>query len=133
MTDDFGLSDEQRELILKILYTAQKSIEQVAVFGSRAQGKHRPNSDLDLVLYGSADEVVCDRLWTLFHESLLPFAVDVVSYSTITYAPLRTHIDAVARPLFIHTEQGLVVYDKSTMRLSHPLRLPCRNCSLLEE
>ncbi len=93
----------------------------MAVFGSRAQGKHRVNSDLDIVLYGSVDEAVCDRLWTLFHESRLPFAVDVASYSTITYAPLRAHIDAVARPLFVHTEHdGVVLYDEQCHEVLSP-------------
>jgi predicted nucleotidyltransferase len=89
MTDNSGLTDEQRALIQEILLTAQEHIERVAVFGSRAQGRHRPNSDLDLVIYGSADETVCDRLWTLFHESWLPFVVDVKSYRTVNYIPLR--------------------------------------------
>ncbi|MCI5125346.1 MAG: nucleotidyltransferase domain-containing protein [Candidatus Electrothrix sp. AR5] len=117
MSDDFGLNDEQRALILEILLTAQDYIEQVAVFGSRAQGRHRQNSDVDLVIYGSADEAVCDRLWTLFHESRLPFAVDVTSYNTITYAPLRAHIDAVARPLFVRTEHGTISFDESRKEL----------------
>ena len=108
MTDDFGLSNEQRTLIREILTTAQEHIERVAVFGSRAQGRHRQNSDLDLVIYGPADEAICDRLWTLFHESCLPFSVDIVNYSTIIYPLLRAHIDAVARPLFVRTEHGVL-------------------------
>ena len=120
MSDDFGLNDEQRALILEILSTAQDSIEQVAVFGSRTQGRHRQNSDLDLVLYGSVDEAVCDRLWTLFHESRLPFAVDVISYDVTTYVPLRAHIDAVARPLFVHTEHGLIPVEENFKELGLP-------------
>ncbi|MCI5217784.1 MAG: nucleotidyltransferase domain-containing protein [Candidatus Electrothrix sp. LOE2] len=117
MKDDFGLNNKQRKLIREILLTAQDSIERVAVFGSRAQGRHRANSDVDLVIYGSADETVRDRLWTLFHESRLPFAVDVISYSTITYAPLRAHIDAVARPLFVRAEHGLISFHESLKEL----------------
>ncbi len=116
MNDDFGLNDEQQALIREILLTAQDRIERVAVFGSRAQGRHHPNSDLDLVIYGSADNAICDRLWTLFHESRLPFAVDIASYSTITYAPLREHIDAVARPLLISTEHGLIPFEERAFR-----------------
>lgn len=86
-------------------------IDRVAVFGSRATGRYRPNSDLDLVLYGSADAADCDRLWTLFQESSLPFSVDVVSYAAIDSPPLRAHIDAVARPLFVRTENGLAPVD----------------------
>ncbi len=107
MSEIFGLNDAQRVLVQEILLTAQDHIEQVAVFGSRAQGKQRQNSDLDIVLYGSADEAVCDRLWTLFHESSLSCAVDVTIYAAIKHPPLRAHIDAVARLWFVRTEQGL--------------------------
>lgn len=107
MSNDFGLNNEQRVLVREILRTAQDRIGQVAVFGSRAQGRQRQNSDLDLVLYGTADEAVCDRLCTLFQESCLPFSVDVKSYTTISYPPLLAHIDRAARLWLVHTSQGL--------------------------
>ena len=113
MSDPFGLTADHRDLLRDILATAGDRIDRVAVFGSRATGRYRPNSDLDLVLYGSADQAVCDRLWTLFQESPLPFSVDVVSYAAIDSPPLRTHIDAVARPLFIRTDSGLEAFDSA--------------------
>ena len=111
MSDPFGLTADHRDLLRDILATAGDRIDRVAVFGSRATGRYRPNSDLDLVLYGSADQAACDRLWTLFQESPLPFSVDVVSYAAIDSPPLRTHIDAVARPLFVRTDTGLAPVD----------------------
>ena len=54
MSDAFGLNKAQRALVREILLTAKDRIEQVAVFGSRAQGRQRHNSDLDLVLYVSS-------------------------------------------------------------------------------
>ncbi|WP_417913117.1 nucleotidyltransferase family protein [Candidatus Electronema sp. TJ] len=107
MSDAFGMTAAQQALVREILLTAQDRIEQVAVFGSRAQGTQRQNSDLDLALYGNADEAVCDRLWTLFQESSLPFSVDVTSYAAIKHPLLRAHIDAAARPWLAHTSQGL--------------------------
>lgn len=107
MSDAFGMNAAQQALVREILLTAQDRIEQVMVFGSRAQGKHRQNSDLDIVLYGNADEAVCDRLWTLFQESCLPFSVDVTSYAAIKHPLLRAHIDAVAQSWLVRTEQGL--------------------------
>ena len=112
MSDPFGLTADHRDLLRDILATSGDRIDRVAVFGSRATGRYRPNSDLDLVLYGSADAAVCDRLWTLFQESPLPFSVDVVSYAAIDSPPLRAHIDAVARPLFVRTVSGLAPVDE---------------------
>ena len=94
MSARFGLSAGELTRLRTILETALDRIERVAVFGSRAEGRHRPHSDLDLVLYGTADEAVCDRLWTLFQDSPLPFSVDVKHYDGIAYPPLRAHIDA---------------------------------------
>ena len=113
MSDPFGLTADHRDLLRDILATAGDRIDRVAVFGSRATGRYRLNSDLDLVLCGSADAAVCDRLWTLFQESPLPFSVDVVSYAAIDSPPLRAHIDAVARPLFVRTDSGLEAFDSA--------------------
>ena len=108
MNNDFGLTATQRETLREILNTLGGRIERVAVFGSRAVGRQRPNSDLDLVLYGCADEAVCDRLRTLLQDSPLPFSVDVQSYAAIRHLPLKAHIDSVALPLFEQTDHGLV-------------------------
>ena len=80
MKKEFGLSISEMKILRKILNEVKSRIEQVAVFGSRATGRHKPNSDLDLVIYGSADESDYDRLWTLFQESSLPFSVDINFY-----------------------------------------------------
>lgn len=113
MSDQFGLSATEKEKLCEILNTAAERIERVAVFGSRATGRYRPHSDLDLVLYGSADETICDRLWTLLQESNLPFSVDIVSYAAITNPALRAHIDSVARPLYKRTGAGLRTLDEN--------------------
>ncbi len=96
-----GLSDQQLQVITDILTIAAPSIEQVKVFGSRSTGRFRPHSDLDLVIYGSIDDSLCERLWTLFGDSNLPFGVDVKNYRNIDHQPLKDHIDAVARPLLV--------------------------------
>lgn len=112
MKEMFGLSAAQQDVLREILNAEGKGVERVAVFGSRATGRQRPNSDLDLVLYGDIDEAVCARLWTLFQESSLPFSVDVKSYAAINHPPLRTHIDAVSRPLFVRSGTGFTTVDE---------------------
>lgn len=85
-----GLSHGQTETLRRILARHADSIERVDIFGSRAQGTHRPNSDLDLVIHGSLTESQIDRIWTLFQESNQPFSVDVKSYPLTRYAPLES-------------------------------------------
>ena len=57
---------------------------EVRVFGSRATGKARPYSDLDLAIVGSGtlDLSALGRLLTEFEESDLPFTVDVVDWNS---------------------------------------------------
>ena len=97
---DHGLSSRQLATVRRILQPWAHRITAVDVFGSRATGAWRPNSDLDLLLHGDLDDREIDRLWTLFHESNLPFAVDVTSYDLTTHEPLREHMDRVRRSLF---------------------------------
>ena len=100
-----GLSDRQLAVLRRILSTYAEEIASVELFGSRATGAYRPNSDIDLVLRGSIKEKQIDRLWTMFHESNLPVSVDVKSYELTTYAPLKAHMDKVCKTLF--TQQDL--------------------------
>ena len=101
---DHGLSKRHLETIKRILAPYSSRITRVALFGSRATGNYRSNSDVDLVLYGDLEEEWVDRLWTLFSESSLPFSVDVKSYELIEYRPLKEHIDRVGKLLFTQGE-----------------------------
>ncbi len=100
-----GLSDRQLTVLKQILSLFADEITSVDLFGSRATGDYRPNSDVDLVLRGGIEEKQIDRLCTLFQESNLPFSVDVKSYELTTYPPLRAHMDKVCKTLF--TQQDL--------------------------
>ena len=97
---DHGLSQRQVETVRDILSTYADHITRVDIFGSRAMGKHRPNSDIDLVLHGDIPEKYIDRLWTLFHESNLPVSVDVKGYNQIAHSALAEHVDKVRECLF---------------------------------
>lgn len=101
---DHGIPARDLETIRTVLATCREDITRVDLFGSRANGRHRPNSDIDLVLHGDVSRASIARLWTLFHESLLPVSVDVVSYEAVRDRPLGRHIDAVRRPLFAAAE-----------------------------
>jgi predicted nucleotidyltransferase len=99
-----GLSPETLERIRCILQPFAASIERVGLFGSRATGRMRPQSDIDLVIFGPIDQTAIDRLWTLFSESSLEYSVDIVGYDLIVYEPLKHHIDSVEQTLFNHAD-----------------------------
>ena len=104
MTFDHGLSWRQLACLHSILSPFAAGIERVVVFGSRASGKYRPDSDIDLALYGSVEEKTVDRLHTLFMDSPLPLKVTIQAYAHIAYPPLRRHIDAEGKTLFSREE-----------------------------
>lgn len=110
MKIDHGLSARQLEAIRQILAPFACAIEKVDLFGSRATGSYRPNSDIDLVIHGSLSEKEVDRLVTLFKESSLPFTVDVKSYELTSYAPLKMHMDKVACTLFTKNDLGKILF-----------------------
>ena len=97
--DSHGLSLPELSLIKNILHT-NADITRVGVFGSRANGKYKDYSDIDLVLYGDLDERAISRINTLFDESSIGLSVDVKGYSTIEYPPLKRHIDESVKILF---------------------------------
>lgn len=97
---DHGLSENQLRIIKDVLVRNAFGVDKVSLYGSRATGKHRSNSDIDLVLYGDLDEALGDRLFTLFSESFLPYKVDLVIYRHVSNPSLKRHIDRQSRILF---------------------------------
>jgi predicted nucleotidyltransferase len=95
-----GLSIKDRDCLRSVLAEFADKIDQVALFGSRATGLARANSDIDLVVYGRLTEGDVDRLWTLFDESSISVSVDIVAYDDRLYPPLRQHIDRTSKVLF---------------------------------
>jgi len=95
-----GLTDAQLDVIKHILRPFAAKMDRVGLFGSRATGNYRENSDIDLVIYGTLSQEDTDRLWTLFDDSNLSIKVDVHTYQLIAYAPLKDHVDEEMIVLF---------------------------------
>jgi uncharacterized protein len=102
-----GLTEQQLGIIAETLRPFADKITTVGLFGSRATGTYRENSDIDLVLYGMVTEKDIDRLCTLFDDSALPMSVDVVAFDLIDYPPLKLHVATVMQPLLVKTAAGL--------------------------
>ena len=98
------LSARDRDIVRRVLAPFAERIERVAVFGSRANGKARPASDIDLALWGDLDDATVARLWSLFDRSSLAVTVDVLAYSEALSPAIRHHIDVAAKTLFSRTD-----------------------------
>ncbi len=94
------LTASERETLANVLAPFADRIERVGVFGSRATGRARPNSDIDLVIYGDIDAELENRLWTLFEDSNLAVTVDLAAYPLILHPGLKAHIDATVATVF---------------------------------
>lgn len=83
------LSDSELAIVRAILKTHLPGRE-VRVFGSRATGRAKPHSDLDLVVMG--DDALTDTTYAAlvcdFEESDLPFRVDLLAWRD---APASLH------------------------------------------
>lgn len=98
-TRTLHLTDVQRATLRRVL-DATIPGARVAVFGSRATGRTRPFSDVDLLILKPSPLPWAHRLALLdaLEASDLPFRVDVVEATTVPDA-IRERILAEAVPL----------------------------------
>ena len=86
---------------MKAVFSNLNAIEEVIVFGSRALGTFRPNSDIDFALKG---ENICYndilKLYRLFDELPYGYTYDILDYKTITNPELIAHIDNFGLSLY---------------------------------
>lgn len=87
----FGLAEEELSLIRSTL-ALYPMITEVRIFGSRAMGTQRPNSDIDLVLYGDMTECELGRIHHALDELPLPYQFDLHHAPSIEHEGLRHHI-----------------------------------------
>lgn len=73
------------------------SIRWVKLYGSRAMGRQRPGSDIDLA-FSSPDDCSA-ALAGAFDELPIPYTVDVTHWESLKHDGLRGHIERVGLPL----------------------------------
>ena len=94
---NFGLTDSEIMSIQKIL-AGFSEVREARIYGSRALGTHRVNSDIDLVVYGEIDRKILGQIMGALDELELPYLFDVTVYSDISHLPFKEHIDGVSKP-----------------------------------
>ena len=94
-----SFTQRESELIEGVFH-AHPKIAGVILFGSRAKGTHRPQSDVDLALLGNLKPLEAEEIASELDELPLPYRFDVVVFDLIRHPPLREHIERVGIPLY---------------------------------
>ena len=85
---------------LQALFSCYPEIRKVILFGSRAKGTARKNSDIDLAVDGIENFLSIESLSMELEELPLPYRFDLQAMSTIKNHSLLEHIERV----------GIVIY-----------------------
>ena len=104
----YGLTEKQLHVILGVLASVPE-IECALLFGSRALGRHKQASDIDIAIKGSQiTGKITAQVSSLMEDSYLPFFVDIVHYENIRDGDLRKNID----------KDGVVIYQAQESSLT---------------
>jgi predicted nucleotidyltransferase len=94
-----GLTSGELSTILAI-FTKYPPITKVTLFGSRAKGVARSNSDIDLAITGISDELQIEELAQKLDNLPLPYKFDVKSISGLKNPALKEHIHRVGVQIY---------------------------------
>ncbi len=95
-----GIPEPQLNQI-KMLFAQNKKVNEVILFGSRAKGKQREGSDIDLALKGSQlTSSDLTKIEMAYEKLYLPWKLDLIIYESITNQELKEHVDRVGILIF---------------------------------
>jgi predicted nucleotidyltransferase len=108
MSGSAGREDVEAEAALSLAtegtiretIAAHPAVERAVLFGSRAKGTHRKNSDIDIALWGDLTSLQAEALRIDLDELPTPYRFDIIAYRDIRNPALKSHIDRVGRVLF---------------------------------
>jgi len=91
----YGLNNDTVEQI-KSVFRKHFELEQVFLYGSRAKGNYRPNSDIDFTVFGDKiDLALLNKISWELDDLLLPYTFDICIYKNITQKDLLDHIQRI--------------------------------------
>ena len=97
-----GLGAATLTRIAKVLASFPQ-VEQAVLYGSRAMGRHKPGSDIDLTLVGpELTASLVGDIEQALDDLLLPYEIDLSAHHLLNHSELEAHIARV----------GVVVYRK---------------------
>lgn len=98
--NSLGISDKLLEDIVNII-SKEKNIVKASIFGSRARGDYRKNSDIDICIYGQLDNIQFNLLIDKLKQLNTPLDFDVVNFDKIKKEELKNNI----------IKDGVIIYE----------------------
>ena len=98
MTDS-GITGREFDMILPVLQK-HKNVERALIFGSRAKGNSKSNSDIDIAVFGNIDFISVEKIISDLEELPMIQKFDVLAYNDIKNNALKQHIDRVGIPIY---------------------------------
>lgn len=98
---DFGLPERTIDEITAI-FSKFEDIEKVVIYGSRAKGNYKYNSDIDMTIFAPKTFTHNQLLSIIgyFDDSDIPYLTDISIYSQIENPALVEHIDRVGKIVY---------------------------------
>ena len=100
---NIGLSEIQVEK-MQTIFSKYLEVESAILFGSRAKGNFRNNSDIDIVLNGDISLTIRNKIFNDLEELDLPCEIDLIIFDKIDNQELIKHIENVGISLFDRNE-----------------------------
>ena len=104
----YGLSPEHITCI-KTIFISYSEIEEVVLYGSRAKGNYKPNSDIDLTI--KVNKITPDLLNLIsiqLDDLLLPYTFDISLFDQIKNDDILDHINRVGIVFYKNNNNSLL-------------------------
>ncbi|OMQ13219.1 nucleotidyltransferase domain-containing protein [[Flexibacter] sp. ATCC 35103] len=96
----FGLSSIYINKINSV-FDQYSNIDEVIIFGSRAKGNYRDNSDIDLVIKGQALNLsILQEIENKLEELYIPNFIDLIIFDKIDNPELIDHINRIGKQFY---------------------------------
>ncbi len=94
-----GLELSVQRAIAEVL-RHRPEVKEARLFGSRAKGTERPESDIDIALFGDLDRFAAEAIAAELDELPFPYRFDVQAFGAIQSPALKGHIDRVGTTIY---------------------------------
>lgn len=97
-----GLSKVVEDKI-KSVFERYINIETAVLYGSRAMGSNRENSDIDITIKGNIEFSELLKIESQLDELLLPYKIDLSVYNSLSNKELIDHINRAGKIFYKKT------------------------------